>query len=291
LPLCSLAGRVAILNLYGLAEEERPSANDPQGYFADLLRSSFPRLHDIVDPDARSLYLSSYVQTYIERDVRELLGVSKRREFELFVRTVALRTGQIINHAELAQSTGVSAVTVKHWLAVLEDSFLIKLVQPFLSNRNKRLIKSPKLYFLDAGLAAYLAGWRDSEMLRLSGMAGAMFETQVFGQLMRYFRHRAREVEICFFRTRDGLELDFLVEHDGVIDPIEVKIGTPDVRQLPKLSEIAESNWRQGHVVSLAAASRAPASLSADWRVLGPERIPDIFARPDVGVSKSIEAN
>jgi uncharacterized protein len=275
----TLAGRVAILNLLGLSDEEHaPDSHVPARYFAHMMQSSFPRLADLADTDARSLYLSSYVQTYIERDVRELMGISKRREFELFVRAAAIRTGQLVNHAELAQLAGVSAATIKQWLSLLEDSFLIKLVQPYFSNRNKRLIKSPKLYFLDTGLAAYLAGWRDSEMLRLSPMAGAFFETHVFGQILRYFKHRAREVEVHFFRTRDGLELDFLVEHDGVIDPIEIKMGTPDVRQLAKIPDIAEVNWRSAHVLSLTAAN-TNAALSEHWQQIGPDRLGEIFIR------------
>jgi len=192
--------------------------------------TSFPKLQGVSGTDAVDLYLSSYLQTYIERDVRELLGIQKRREFEIFVRMCALRTGQVLNTVEIARDSGISPNTAKEWISLLEDSFLIRLVHPHHSNRTLRMIKSPKLYFLDAGLAAWLAGWRDPETLRLSPMAGAIYETQVFGELLRHDRHRAREVDITYWRTRDGEEIDFLVESAGRICPIDLKMGTPDAR-------------------------------------------------------------
>jgi len=248
----SLAGRVAILNLFGLSDEEKRLRDlSPSAYFGQLWATTFPKLAHLTDPAALDLYLSSYLQTYIERDVRELLGIQKRREFEVFVRMCALRTAQVVNVDELARDARIAPGTAREWLSLLEDSFLLRLIHPHHSNRTKRMIKSPKLYFLDAGLAAWLAGWRDSESLRLSPFAGAIFETQVFGQLLRHFRHRAREVEITFWRTRDGDEIDFLVEAAGRITPVEVKLGTPNGRALPKLDRLAEPNWRTGKVVSL----------------------------------------
>ena len=270
----SLAGRVAILNLLGFSEQEMPPESyEPAAYFRYIARSSFPKLYDVTDADAITFYLNSYVQTYIERDVRELLGIQKRREFELFVRLCALRTGQIINHADLARDASISPITAKEWLSLLEDSFLIAQVQPYFSNVSKRLIKASKLYFLDAGLAAHLAGWRNSEIMRHSPSAGALFETQIFGQIWRHFKHQNREVKIYFFRTRDGVEADFLVEHGGKIQPIEVKMGMPDARRLADLSKIREPNWSAGTVISLALAGDKPAPLSEQWLGLGPDRL------------------
>lgn len=216
-------------------------------------KSPFPKLAEVTDPEAIDLYLTSYVQTCLERDVRELLGIQKRREFEVFVRMCALRSAQLVNLDELARDARISPVTAKEWLSLLEDSFLIRLIHPHHSNRTKRLIRSPKLYFLDAGLAAWLAGWRDPDALRLGPLAGAIFETHVFGQLLRHFRHRARSVEITFWRTRDGEEIDFLVEAEGRIMPIVAELGTADGRSLPRLRKIAEPSWQPGHVLSLAA--------------------------------------
>lgn len=272
----SLAGRVAILNLLGLADHEKLiSTTSPDEYFRSMIETTFPKLAGINDLSSRTLYLNSYVQTYIERDVVELLGIEKRRQFEIFVKMVALRTGQIVNYDDLARDVGVSAVTIKEWLGVLESSFIVRLIHPYHSNKTKRLIKSPKVYFLDMGLAAHLAGWRDSEMLRLGPMGGAAFETHIFGQILRHFQNRAEDIQIHFWRTRDGEEIDFLVETNGFIFPIEVKLGNPDLRSLPGLEKIKDSNWKPGIVISLSAAESSVA-LSADWRLQGPT-IKNIF--------------
>ncbi len=265
----SLAGRVAVLNLFGFSDEEKGSPpTTPKEAFERIWSTSFPKLQGVSGTDAVDLYLSSYLQTYIERDVRELLGIQKRREFEIFVRMCALRTGQVLNTVEIARDAGISPNTAKEWISLLEDSFLIRLVHPHHSNRTLRMIKSPKLYFLDAGLAAWLAGWRDPETLRLGPMAGAIYETQVFGELLRHYRHRAREVDITYWRTRDGEEIDFLVEAAGRICPIEVKMGTPDARGLPRLERMSDSRWDVGRVVSLLhlAPDSLPATIAAGWQ-------------------------
>ena len=265
----SLAGRVAVLNLFGLSDEEKGTApTTPKEAFERIWSTSFPKLQGVSGTDAVDLYLSSYLQTYIERDVRELLGIQKRREFEIFVRMCALRTGQVLNTVEIARDAGISPNTAKEWISLLEDSFLIRLVHPHHTNRTLRMIKSPKLYFLDAGLAAWLAGWRDPETLRLSPMAGAIYETQVFGELLRHYRHRAREVDITYWRTRDGEEIDFLIEAAGRICPIEVKMGTPDARGLPRLERMSDSRWDVGRVVSLLhlAPDSLPATIAAGWQ-------------------------
>ena len=158
-----------------------PRGSPPDDYFRRLLETGFPRLHGIEDHATRDLYLSSYMQTYIERDIRELLRIEKRREFETFVKLCALRTGQIVNYHDLARDANVSPATVKDWLSVLEDAFLIKLLSPCVTNRTRRMTKSPKLYFLDAGLAA----WRFSapgehsvqSSLSRAGSASATRET------------------------------------------------------------------------------------------------------------------
>ncbi|MBI5594774.1 MAG: ATP-binding protein [Elusimicrobia bacterium] len=266
----TLAGRAAIINLFGLSDEEKGrGGEDPAGYFRRLAESSFPKLRGVEDAAARELYLSSYVQTYIERDVRELLRIEKRREFEIFLKMCALRTAQIVNYDALAKDAGVSPATAKDWLGLLEDSFLIRLVEPFHTNRNKRLIKSPKLHFIDAGLAAHLAGWRTPESLRLGPMGGAAFESHVFGQILRRFRHRLREVEFSFWRTRDGQEIDLLVEASGRCFPVEIKMGRPQARSLPSLKSIAHPNWARGQVVSLSG-GREPVAVAEDWDLVSP---------------------
>jgi predicted AAA+ superfamily ATPase len=222
-------------------------------------------------PGARELYLSSYTATYIERDVRELLQIEKRREFEVFVKICALRTAQVVNYQDLARDAGISPATAKSWLGLLEDSFLVRLLHPYFKSKSKRLTKSPKLYFLDMGLAAHLAGWKDPEMLRLGPMGGAAFETHVFGNILRYFHHRAREVDISFWRTRDGTEIDFLIEAGGACYPIEVKMSAPDPRDLVALRKLRESHWKPGTVVSLAGLGVPPRPFHDDWILAGPD--------------------
>ena len=270
----TLAGRVAILNLLGLSDEEKalPPVLAPDEYFRRILETGFPRLCGTGDPAARDLYLSSYVQTYIERDIRELLRIEKRREFETFVKLCALRTSQVVNYDDLARDAGVSAGTAKSWLSLLEDAFLIRLLPPYSTNRTRRMIKSPKLYFLDTGLAAWLGGWRTAEEARLGPMGGALFETHVLAEVIKRFRHRAREVDIHFWRTRDGQEIDFLIESDGRTWPVEAKIGSPRYDRLPSLRRIAEPSWRMGQVVSLAAPA-AGARIADDWTLCLPRSL------------------
>ena len=160
----------------------------------------------------------------------------------------ALRTGQVLNLADLARDAGIAHGTARDWISLLEDSFLIRLVHPHHTNRTQRMIKSPKLYFLDVGLAAWLGGWKDSEALRLGPMGGAILETHVLGQILRHFRHRAREVDITYWRTRDGEEVDFLVENAGGVTPIEVKMGSPNGRLLPSLARMRDSRWKPGQI-------------------------------------------
>lgn len=266
----TLAGRVAIMNLFGLSDEEkRVGDRSPAAFFEGILETTFPKLSGVSDPESRRLYLSSYVQTYIERDVRELLRIEKRREFEIFLKMCALRTAQVVNYDDLARDAGISAVTAKNWLSLLEDSFLIKLVQPYHTNRTKRLIKSPKLYFLDMGLCAHLAGWHDPEALRLGPLGGAAFETHVFGQIVRRLRHRLQDASIHFWRTRDGQEIDFIVEAAGRCYPIEVKMGRPKPGDSVPLAAVADPNWEQGQVVSLSAGEES-VSLTKDWRIVSP---------------------
>ncbi|MBI5202676.1 MAG: ATP-binding protein [Elusimicrobia bacterium] len=266
----TLAGRVAIVNLFGLSDEEKKiRLGSPSAYFEGILETTFPKLSGVTAPDARELYLSSYVQTYVERDVRELLRIEKRREFEIFLKMCALRTAQVVNYDDLARDAGISAVTAKNWLSLLEDSFLIKLVPPHHTNRTKRLIKSPKLYFLDMGLCAHLAGWRDAEALRLGPLGGAAFETHVFGEILRGLRHRLQDADIRFWRTRDGQEIDFLVETAGRCYPIEVKMGRPKPKDLVRLAGVSDPNWERGQVVSLSGEAIAE-PLTEEWRIVSP---------------------
>jgi hypothetical protein len=264
----SLAGRVGILNLFGLSDVEKNRRSPPGSYFDSLLETSFPKLCGVTESEARSFYLHSYLQTYIEKDVAELGGITKRREFENFIKICALRTGQVIEYSSLAKDAGISPITAKEWLSLLEDSFLIKLITPYFSNLNKRLIKSPKLHFLDAGLAAYLCGWRDSTQVQFGPMSGALFETHIFGQIWRSFKSRNQELQLHYWRTRDGQEIDFLVETGGRVFPVEVKLGRVNPRDLVSLDKIKDPKFQQGQCVTL---TPGPIPLQGGWKPVLPQ--------------------
>jgi predicted AAA+ superfamily ATPase len=271
----SLAGRVAILNLFGLSIAEKDTLIEtPLDFFSCITETSFPALRGVSDARVRDVYLNGYIKTYIERDVQELLGISKRREFETFVKLCALRTGQLINYESLASDAGVSPGTAKQWLSILEDSFLIKIVHPYASNRNKRLVKTPKLYFLDPGLAAYIGGWREPSVLASSPMSGAFFENAIFGELARFFSNRAMSVEISFWRSRDGDEIDFIVETGQNRFAIECKVGTPSTSALVKRRHLDELNLSAAYVVTLTALRREPWKVTEDWTAVSPIDLP-----------------
>ena len=266
----TLAGRVAILNLLGLSDEEKrvPLNLPPDGYFQRLLETGFPRLDGIEDRATRDLYLSSYMQTYIERDIRELLRIEKRREFETFVKLCALRTGQIVNYHDLARDANVSPATVKDWLSVLEDGFLIKLLPPYFTNRTRRMTKSPKLYFLDAGLSAWLGGWRTAPRRGSARWAGRCSRRTFWPTSSSASPSGAGSPgPLLAYPGRSGI--DFLVENDGKTFPIEVKLGSPRYAALPGLDRIAGPGWQAGQVVSLVAEAE-PFRLRDGWTICAP---------------------
>lgn len=241
----SLAGRVAVLSLAGLSRRESlalpmppPFAPAP-GWFAELTsnpgpretpasifrriwRGSYPAL--VARPGLdRDLFYASYVQTYLQRDVRDLAQVGNTTTFLRFLRAAAARTGQLLNIAELARDADVAPNTGKHWLAVLEASGIVHLVQPWHANVTKRLVKTPKLYFHDTGLAAWLTQWNSAQTLEVGAMAGPMFETWVVGEIVRSRINAGRFEPLHYFRNKDQREVDLLIEADGRLHPVEVK--------------------------------------------------------------------
>jgi predicted AAA+ superfamily ATPase len=178
------------------------------------------------DKQYHSRFYSSFVQTYLERDVSTLDGVRNLGEFELFFRLLAGRTGQLVNFANLAREVGVAPNTIREWVTILEKGFHIYLLKPYFHNFSKRLVKSPKIYFLDSGLQAYLTGWSDPETTLHGPMAGHMFENWVVSNLLRSYLHRGRDAHLFFWRTRTGEEFDLWVPHHNRIDTVEIKLST-----------------------------------------------------------------
>lgn len=207
----SLAGRSALLTLlpFSLAELQA-AGRAPKELNALLYAGLFPPLYDrSVSP---SVWLQNYVSTYLEKDVRQLLNIHQLDAFQRFIQLCAGRVGQLLNVSNLAADAGITRVTAQAWLTVLQASHLIFLLPPWLSNRNKRLIKSAKLYFCDVGLAAWLVGARALEHLPTHPQRGALFENWVITELLKAHTHQGRTPRLCFLRDKQGHEVDALIE-------------------------------------------------------------------------------
>lgn len=240
----SLAGRAAILRLLPLSQREavgepqRPlpweGESAPAGkapayseLWQSFLRGGYPELVAHPERDA-TLWHASYLQTYIERDVRSLRQVGNLTQFQSFLRLLAARSGQLLSLTDLARDLGVAVNTAKAWLSVLETTFQVVVVRPYFANVGKRLVKTPKVYFTDVGTLCYLSGLRDPEHAAAGPLGGAILETAVLSEITKALSHRSGETPIYFWRTATGTEVDFLVAEAGTLVPLEAKLsGTP----------------------------------------------------------------
>jgi len=236
----SLAGRCAVLHLlpFSLSEirQRRPFPVDSIGrrlpkknrYLDEalatiLLNGFYPRIHDKgLNPGD---WLGNYYQTYIERDVRDILNIGDLETFSRFVRLCAGRNGQLLNLSSLANDCGVTHTTSKRWVSILETSFIVFLLRPHFKNFSKRLIKSPKLYFLDTGLLSYLLKIRSAEDLRIHAQYGSIFESFVVSELLKNYLNRGVENPIYFWRDSTGNEIDILIDQGDELIPLEIKAG------------------------------------------------------------------
>ncbi len=242
----TLAGRIAILDLLGLSQYElHDSAAKSKPFlptrewieYAQSLQTapmllmdvyhtiwlgSFPKMALSVG-NLRDIFYNSYIQTYIQRDVRALARVGDEMMFMRFLRAAAARTGQLLNFAELARDVAVDLKTIKFWLSILETSGLVYLLQPYHTNVTNRLIKTPKLYFLDTGLCSYLTQWSTPEALEAGAMSGAILETYILSEILKSYWHNGLAANFYFYRDRDQKEIDLLIEQDGQLYPIEFK--------------------------------------------------------------------
>ena len=248
----SLAGRVSITELNGLSQREinrvsfnrhfvpselylKERENELTKYpdiWNSIHKGSYPELYD-VDRDWQDFY-SSYVSTYLERDINELISADSL-VFAKFMTTVAARTGEMINYANIASEVGVSEPTIKKWISVLERTGIVYILQPYSASVLTRAIKTPKLYFRDTGLACYLTRWLTAEALKNSAVAGNMFETFVVSEILKSYCNEGKDYSFGFFyyRGKDRMaksenEIDLIIEEDGVLYPIEIKMtGNP----------------------------------------------------------------
>ena len=267
----SLAGRAGILNLYGLsraeifntAEEPFLPSNDMFfkseetviSIFDKILRGAMPQM--IIDPQlSEEAYFGQYIQTYIERDIRSLIEIRNERRFLKFLSCAAARTGQELNLTDLGRDTEIDKNTAESWLSLLMTSGIIYLLQPYSGNTIKRIIKRPKLYFMDTGLACYLSMWNNAGALEKSAMAGAMFETYVVSEIIKQYANRGMDIRsrLAYYRDNNGKEIDLLILQNNKIYPIEIKKstdpGTGALRNFSVLSSLAEETG-EGAVICL----------------------------------------
>lgn len=236
----SLAGRIAIFTLYPFTTNELISEQLDDGidsiisikknnitHFASIdihefiFAGMYPRIHDKkLDPVK---WLENYVITYVERDIRSIINIENLRLFEIFIKTIASHSGQLLNYAAIANTVGISQPTVKKWLSLLETSGIIFFLQPYHKNYNKRLIKTPKLYFIDTGLLCYLLSIHTIKELKSHPLYGNIFETFVISEMYKRIAHIGIQPPLYFWRDRTGNEIDCLIETGQTILPMEIK--------------------------------------------------------------------
>jgi predicted AAA+ superfamily ATPase len=218
----SLAGRTALVKLLPLTLEEAYPKKIPN-LESVIFKGFFPRLfQEKINPT--DLY-SFYVDTYLEKDVRLLTRIQNLKNFEVFLKMCAGRTGQILNYANLASDCGVDQKTIKHWITVLEASYVIRLLPAYYKNIQRRLVKAPKLYFLDTGLACFLLGIRKPEHLAGHPLAGALFETFVLGELWKHYANRVESDPLYYYRDQSGAEVDVIFDYQTHLHALEVKMA------------------------------------------------------------------
>lgn len=271
----SLAGRVGILNLSGLSMREINGVEDKtpflpsEDYFASRKKQLSPLDYDAVwkliwrgcmpeltaNPEFDwQMFYGAYVTTYVERDVKELAQVGDEVKFTRFMTVLAARSGQLLNLQSAANDVGVSQPTADRWLSILKASHIVYLLPPYSNNRTTRAVKTPKMYFLDTGLAAYLSRWNTVETLKNGAMAGAFFEAFVLSEIVKsYYNRGVLEPPLYFYRDKEKKEIDVLIEENGTLYPLEVKKhADPSVHDLDSFSVLDRfANRGPGGVICL----------------------------------------
>jgi predicted AAA+ superfamily ATPase len=225
----SLAGRASYYHLNTLSVHEILTALPKTGLNTILFKGGWPELY--TDTTVSSVtYLNNYIRTYVEKDIVMSAGIQKLAEFHTVLGLLSARTGQLLDYSDISRDSGVSSVTVKEWASLLERSDLIYILRPYFSNLNKRLIKTPKLYFLDTGLAVRLQGWQESGPLFNSPQIGGLFETLVLAEIVKFIQNYRKEWELFFWRTKEGEEVDFVLKTaQDSVHAFEVKLAIQNI--------------------------------------------------------------
>ena len=241
----SLSGRIGIVQLYPLSAREIRGEEFSENFIPSKdfiikrnfhfkqndfsIKKTWQLIYtggypEVVKGNVQSKdFYANYLKTYIERDIRKLAQVANELQFLQFISIVASRTGQLVNYSDISKDCGISEVTAKKWLSLLVSSGLVYLLQPYSNNIEKRVVKTPKLYFMDTGLAAYLTRWSNPEVMQSGAMSGAFFETYVISEIIKSFSNNGEEPPIYFYRDKDKYEIDLLIEQNNVLYPIEIK--------------------------------------------------------------------
>jgi len=241
----SLAGRVGVARMLGLSNSEISGQHFPAftvdppklvkrmgevspmnvgEIFSRIFKGSMPRLYEIDNID-REEYFESYLETYISRDIKDLAQVADELSFLNYISIVAARTATNVNYGALATEAGVSAPTAKQWLSILVSTGLVALIPPYSNNALKRVIKAPRMYFLDTGLCSYITRWSSPEVLERGAMDGAFFETWVVSEIYKSYLNNGKRPPLYFYRDSNKKEIDIIISADGMINPIEIKKG------------------------------------------------------------------
>lgn len=272
----SLAGRVGILNLEGFSLPElqgkpfydkfiptpewissRVSMTDDlslKQLYKIIWRGSYPALNNNNHVDWEDFY-SSYVQTYIERDIRDLTESGDEMQFLALLTALAARSGQLLNFSDIARDIGKPVATIQRWTSILQTSGLICLLYPFSQNISNRATKMPKIYFMDTGLVCYLTKWNTPETLESGAKSGEILETFVISEILKSYFHNGRKPNISFYRDKDKKEIDVILEENGRIYPIEIKKKTnPDLKDVKNFDVLSKAglNVGEGAVICLA---------------------------------------
>ena len=234
----SLAGRIAVLDLYPFSLlENRPKG--PQDLESAVWNGGYPE--PSLYPEKRALWIRSYIQTYIERDVRQLQNVKDLRTFELFLGLCAANHSQIFNTAKFSRDCGVSLPTIKAWAGVLEASYLCFFLPPYFKNYGKRLVKTPKLFFVDPAIICALTRQPDGPSAISGAMGGALFEGLIISEAIKIFSAKGKKADVFFWRSHDGLEVDLIIQVGTKLYPVEIKLtATPAVKHGESLNRFKE---------------------------------------------------
>ncbi|MBY0544215.1 MAG: DUF4143 domain-containing protein [Gammaproteobacteria bacterium] len=263
----SLAGRASYFYLNTLTVHEIKQAL-PETSLQDIIfKGGWPELY--IEPNTAPVqYLNDYIRSYIEKDIVFSAGIQKQEMFNTVLGLLAARTGMLLDYSNIARDSGIQSVTVKEWITILQRTGLVYCLKPYASNLNKRLTKNPKLYFLDTGLAARLQGWQEKTPLLMSPQAGALFETLVFAEIIKFIENHGKDWQLYFWRTKEGQQVDFvIVTASGHAIVLDAKMSTQAVHPIKIPSSFKELFPKTNEIIIVTLGGRQIRLSEECWAV------------------------